>query len=405
MWETGAHERVKIFALSNASIFSIRQLVHESKRYTTGEDGGFLLNTIETQLPPLHPALLTSIGHSLFRIWARNAPKVLVRKTSTYERAGLEEGTLLHRPAYVRSRTRVKLQALELYTMVKIALLQPLKFLRSGITKKPAHTAAMRYRPLMILMHLSTEGRHPLVTLFTGVVEGVILIVLTVFFGAAWGGNLLVLCYVMAVILVTISLGRALGLWYVVRSAKLFGLHVIETQSPRQIIGCLRILCSMKGLLVFVNSAWYFEGHRLDEREGWAEWKIAYERGEFDEDLCSAEERPVSLVSEKAPKISIGSEHHDGTVSLVSPMGSIRQPRRSAEHHQQQQQQQQQDFRYQEIAATPFQERAHPRVSMDRLSGRSWRNSMRSRSKSPSISAPEITVSEMSDSSEDAVVR
>ena len=47
----------------------------------------------------------------------------------------------------------------------------------------------MRYRPLMILMHLSAEGRNPLITLFTGAVEGVILIVLTVFFEASWGGN------------------------------------------------------------------------------------------------------------------------------------------------------------------------------------------------------------------------
>jgi len=190
----------------------------------------------------------------------------------------------------------------------------------------------------MILMHLSTEGRNPLITLWTGAVEGVILIVLTVFFGASWGGNLLVLCYVMAVLLVTITAGRALGLWYVVRSARLFGLHVIETQNPRQIIGCLRILCSMKKVLVFVNSAWYFEGHRLDEREGWAEWKIAYERGDFDENVShgstsGSTRRGTSIVSNNPPTVSVGS---DGSTELVSPIGSIRLPRRSTDRVSQQ---------------------------------------------------------------------
>ncbi len=334
MWETGAHERVKLFALSNSSITSLRHLIQETKRYTPESSGGYLLNTVETQLPPLHPALLTSIGHSLYRIWSRTAPKFLPDIVLRYQSTRREDAILLDKPAYVRSRTRIRLQLQELYTMARTVFLSPARFFHSGVTTTPKHTAPMRYRPLMILMHLSTEGRHPLVTLFTGVVEGVILIVLTVFFGASWGGNLLVLCYVMAVILVTISLGRALGLWYVVRSAKLFGLHVIETQSPRQIIGCLRILCSMQAVLVFVNSAWYFEGHRLDERQGWVEWKIAYERGEFDENLCAEDGRKISVVSDKPPKLSIGSDNVDGSVQLVSPVGSIPLPRISAEQHQ-----------------------------------------------------------------------
>ena len=145
----------------------------------------------------------------------------------------------------------------------------------------------MRARPLVILMHLSTEGRNPLATLFTGFIEGLILILLTVFFGASWGGNLLILCYVIAILLVTITLGRALGLWYVWQSARLFGLHVIETQSARQIIGCLRILCSMKEVLVAVNGSWWFEGHRLDERVGWDQWMLKYEQGSFDEDCTT----------------------------------------------------------------------------------------------------------------------
>ena len=355
MWETGAHERVKIFALSNKSITSLRDLVKVSNAYTIGSDDEYLLNTTETQLPPLHSALLTSIGHSLYRLWvglmARIFPRVLstsYRRTNRLESLDSDDevrvqspADSLEKPVVVSSRRRIRLKLLLVWTMVWTALRSPLPFLRSGMSWKPRSTAAMRYRPLMILMHLSIEGRSPIITLFTGAVEGLILIILTVFFGATYGGNLLVVCYVMAVLLVTITAGRALGLWYVVRSAKLFGLHVIEAQSPRQIIGSLRILCSMKEVLVFVNDAWFFEGHRLDEREGWAEWKLDYEKGDFDEEIPSkatfgSRHRGTSIVSDDPPRLSVGSQQDDGSTELVSPMGSIRLPRRSTEHSQRQ---------------------------------------------------------------------
>ena len=353
MWETGAHERVKIYALSSQSISSLRQLIHDSKAYTLGSEEGYLLNTTETQLPPLHPALLTSIGHSLYSIWialvTRFLPRALLfsyrRRNrqesidSDYEGVRQSQGDLLEKPSVLSSRRRLRLELRLLWIMAWTAAKSPVHFLRSGMSRKPKHTAPMRYRPLLILMHLSTDGRSPLITLLTGAIEGVILIVLTVFFGATWGGNLLVLCYVIAILLITITAGRALGLWYVVRSVRLFGLHVIETQSPRQIVGSLRILCSMKEVLVFVNSAWYFEGHRLDEREGWPEWKTAYERGDYDQDIpCKSASRShrrgTSIVSKEPPRVSVGSEHDDGSTGLVSPIGSIRIPRRSTDRSQ-----------------------------------------------------------------------
>ena len=119
------------------------------------------------------------------------------------------------------------------------------------------------------------------------------------------------MCYVMAVLLVTITLGRALALWYVYRSAKLFGLHVIETQSPRQIIGCLRIICAMKDVLVLVNGAWYFEGYLLNEIPEWTQWRKMYEGGDFDEDHHQPNTLPLhrentgSITRQQSPRSSI----------------------------------------------------------------------------------------------------
>ena len=297
MWEKGAHERVQAFPLSNRSTISLRQLVENTKSYTSSTANGYLLNTTETELPPLYPPMLTAIGHSIHRVrrrlfGGRSTPS---RKASSATSLPLPSSHA--RPSHSHTQ-RLKTALNLLRTTIQKALTSPLQTLVAGFTNAPLRTDAMRTRPLVILMHLSTEGRNPLVTLFTGFIEGLILIILTVFFGASWGGNLLILCYVMAILLVAITLGRALGLWYVWQSAKLFGLHVIETQSARQIIGCLRILCSMKEVLVSVNGSWWFEGHRLDERAGWDEWSLSYEKGEFDEDCSSP---PTSAGSMGSP--------------------------------------------------------------------------------------------------------
>lgn len=129
------------------------------------------------------------------------------------------------------------------------------------------------------------------------------------------------MCYVMAVLLVTITLGRALALWYVYRSAKLFGLHVIETQSPRHIIGCLRIICAMKDVLVLVNGAWYFEGYLLNEIPEWTQWRKMYEGGDFDEDHQQSKTLPLhrkstgSITRRKSPSSSIEDGAGDNTIT------------------------------------------------------------------------------------------
>ncbi|KAL1630656.1 hypothetical protein SLS54_000527 [Diplodia seriata] len=99
-----------------------------------------------------------------------------------------------------------------------------------------------------------------------------------------WGGNIFVVSYTIALLLVFVTGGRLLSLLYIWQSAKTLGLHVIECQTNAQISGSLRILCSMTGVLVVVNGAYYYDGHRLDERQGWNAWREKYDRGDYDKD-------------------------------------------------------------------------------------------------------------------------
>lgn len=224
----------------------------ENTSTTDGTTQGYKLKSTQTELPPLHPPLLTAVGHWIYRTWKRPGSAQSSMSTSSSSRA-----TTLPVPA-------------------------------SHSKGSQSHT-------------------------------------LTVFFGASWGGNLLILCYVMAILLVTITLGRSLGLWYVWSSARLFGLHVIETESARQIIGCLRILCSMKEVLVTFNGSWWFEGHRLDERLRWDDWRLRYEKGEFDEDYNATPPNSPGSGILDAPvrqktNQSIVSVAHVPQISPMSPM-------------------------------------------------------------------------------------
>jgi hypothetical protein len=144
--------------------------------------------------------------------------------------------------------------------------------------------SARRSRPLVILLHLSTEGRSQIKTLFTGFVEAALLFILTLFFAAQWGGNLYITAWALAFLLIFITAGRIVGILYVSYSAKVWGLHVVDCNVPEEISGCIRILCSMEKVLVTINGANYFEGYRLDFLgKSFADWTLAYERGEFDD--------------------------------------------------------------------------------------------------------------------------
>lgn len=171
------------------------------------------------------------------------------------------------------------------YHWVRFPFTQPLKFIRIGFCRGESSTeSARRWRPVTVLMHLSSSGRNPFAKLLTGLVEGAILLLLTIFFSSQWGGNIFVVAYTIALLLIVVTLGRLFSLVYIWQSAKTLGLHVIECQSNNQISGALRILCSMTGVLVVVNGAYYYEGHRLDERPKWNDWRSKYDRGDYDED-------------------------------------------------------------------------------------------------------------------------
>lgn len=74
-----------------------------------------------------------------------------------------------------------------------------------------------------------------------------------------------------------------LSLIYVWWSSKVWGLHVVRCENDEQILGSLRVICAMQGVLVKTNGAVYFDGFRIDTLEKYGEWLRRYERGEFDD--------------------------------------------------------------------------------------------------------------------------
>jgi hypothetical protein len=169
--------------------------------------------------------------------------------------------------------------------------------------------AARRSRPLVVLLHLSTEGRHQLKTLFTGFIEATLLFVLTFFFAAQWGGNLFITTWALGLLLLFVSIGRAVGIAYVAYSGKVWGLHVINCDDSDEIRGCLRILCSMEGVLVTVNGSHYYDGYRLDFLGNrFREWKVAYDRGKYDgdvEDIYTRGNRDIMIMEKGGPDVDV----------------------------------------------------------------------------------------------------
>ena len=117
-----------------------------------------------------------------------------------------------------------------------------------------------------------------------------LLLILTMFFAAHWGGNLYVTFIALTILVLFVTTGRALGVIYVMVSSRLWGLHIVHCSSHEEIMGTLRIICSMKGVLVTVNGATYYDGYKLDgrpkagDKPGFEEWKDEYEEGGYDEE-------------------------------------------------------------------------------------------------------------------------
>lgn len=74
------------------------------------------------------------------------------------------------------------------FTKVLKAILHPIDFLSNGYGKGDQ---AHRWRPIIVLLHLGTEGRNFILTMLTGCIEALWYLTLTFFFSAQWGGNLL----------------------------------------------------------------------------------------------------------------------------------------------------------------------------------------------------------------------
>lgn len=272
MWETSSHERVHIFALSASAEKQLRQIANRVPRELSTEVG----------LPPLQASLLirpvVSIKRNFTRFWL----------AMTRMKRGVAQEQLASTPP-----PTPLFDSDERYWMIPVRFMKVLivrlrwiitnivTFFLSGFRN---HNAAIRWRPLIVLTHLSTTGRNPLKTLLTGVVEGSVLLLLTFFFSAQWAGNLLVTMYSVAYLLLAVSAARGLGLAYIKWSVRSAGLHVVECESVEEIHGSLRVLCSMEHLLVRVNGAWYFEGKRLDTTPAFWDWELRSERGEFDDE-------------------------------------------------------------------------------------------------------------------------
>lgn len=220
------------------------------------------LPTTATQLPPLYPPLI-----SAFYTYTGNIIKRFLLRS--------------HKPLPPEHPHTPTLTLRASFTVAFSYIRHPFTALRSGFTD---NAAAARYRPLVVLIHLSTQGRPQIRTLFTGFCEAALLLALTFFFASQWGGNLFITAIALSLILLFITLDRALAIMYVWLSARTWGLHAINCDEQEEILGCLRIVCSMRGVLVTVNGAHYFDGYRLDYERGFAQWRARYAAGMFDGD-------------------------------------------------------------------------------------------------------------------------
>ncbi|CAO2650069.1 Nn.00g013610.m01.CDS01 [Neocucurbitaria sp. VM-36] len=252
-WLLSDHERVKVYSLSESAKAKLNTIIDETTR---GE-------TTSTHLPPLLPPYILTLRHYVTRIFRRgpspNSPHYLAGPVALFKQA----------TKVVRRRLAYVFKGRNFFEMI-----------HAGVGRT---SSARRWRPVYILIHLSIQGRNPLVTLLTGFIEAALLLVLTLFFAAQWGGNLVLTMIALVLLLVFVTLGRALGLIYVWLSSQVWGLTVVKCDSVDEIRGVLRIVCSMEGVLVCVNGATYYGGYRMDGRERYEEFVEQYERGTFDE--------------------------------------------------------------------------------------------------------------------------
>ncbi|KAF2843410.1 hypothetical protein M501DRAFT_985525 [Patellaria atrata CBS 101060] len=256
LWQLADHEVVTIYPISPETKSSLDNLI--PKESENNEEG-----STAVELPPLYAPLVYKLRSFI----------------PSFSRAGtLEQKQLLEHPSGA-ILDPVKEQVVYLKALLK----HPMSLFQGS-----ASGVARRYRPLILLIHLSTEGRPQLRTLFTGFCEATLLLVLTFFFAAQWGGNLYITVWALGLLLLFITVGRALAFIYVWISAQTWGLHVINCDESDEILGCLRIVCSMEDVLVIVNGAHYYNGYRLNFLPEFSQWRLHYAAGKFDGEISEA---------------------------------------------------------------------------------------------------------------------
>ncbi|KAH7057288.1 hypothetical protein B0J12DRAFT_653990 [Macrophomina phaseolina] len=286
MWEFSAHERVRVYSLSENGKISLRALLGQLNQ-DPGEGSQGILGSTEIDLPPRYHPLISRIilsSQQAISPPVRHGRKRYLRVNRNNSQDQDEDSSSVENGSLEAAFQWIWKELVSFWRLwVRYPFKHPIQFIRISFSSKSSPDCARRWRPLTVLLHLTNSGRNPFAKLLTGLVEGSILLLLTVFFASQWGGNIFVVSYTIAMLLLIVTVGRLLSIMYIWRSAYFLGLHVIECQSNSQISGCLRILCSLPDVLVVVNGAYYYGGHCLNLKPAWAAWRKRYDRGEFDE--------------------------------------------------------------------------------------------------------------------------
>ncbi|KAK2762617.1 hypothetical protein FQN54_000790 [Arachnomyces sp. PD_36] len=296
MWEMSNHERIKVYSLSDSAKAHLSSIVAGT---AVGE-------TTATHIPPLLPPTIGRLRSFLFGSKTPSSTPTRGVPAKTQQQPGI------FRRVFNKVRRRLSF----IFNRAHF-----IDFIHAGFGNL---ASARRWRPVYILIHLSTEGRNPLMTLFTGFIEAALLLILTFFFAAQWGGNLVITMSALALLLVFITVGRALGFIYVWVSSQVWGLTVVNCDSVDEIRGVLRIIASMEGVLVKVNGATFFEGYRMDNREGFDGFIELYERGEFDEKPAPVPTNvPVPAKGSSSTVSTVGAQPNLKPASQPSPRPSL----------------------------------------------------------------------------------
>ncbi|KAF2198661.1 hypothetical protein GQ43DRAFT_148828 [Delitschia confertaspora ATCC 74209] len=227
LWKASHHEQMKVYSLSGSAQKDLNQLISATD---IGE-------TTATHLPPLQPLPFVYIRTLISGLFGRC------------------RGAKAHHP---RAQD-IFLRPLKLIRRRFLYITKGFNFcdvIQAGFMVYTK--SGRRWRPIYILIHFSHIGHNPLSTLVAGFIEGGLLLVLTFFFAAQWGGNLVFTMIALSLLLVFVTIGRFLSFLYVWLSSQIWGLTVLECDSVDEIRGVMRILCSMEGVLVAVNGAKYF---------------------------------------------------------------------------------------------------------------------------------------------------